>query len=223
MKLHRQILTLIKKDISLEYKSLESLAGMVLFLLATVYTCFLTFKKMPTAEVWNALFWIIIIFSGFNAISGSFKNETGGKHFYLYFLINPKALILAKIIYSSFLMLTLSIIGLAVFALFLGTNVLEDINFLSFFIGLVLTSLGLSGILTIISAIASQLDFKGGIIAVLGLPLLFPLILISQKYSAQALSGVSASGNMNFLLGLLTLNVAVITLSYVLFPYLWRQ
>jgi heme exporter protein B len=178
---------------------------------------------MPTAEVWNALFWIIIIFSGFNAISGSFKNETGGKHFYLYFLINPKALILAKIIYSSFLMLTLSIIGLAVFALFLGTNVLEDINFLSFFIGLVLTSLGLSGILTIISAIASQLDFKGGIIAVLGLPLLFPLILISQKYSAQALSGVSASGNMNFLLGLLTLNVAVITLSYVLFPYLWRQ
>ncbi len=178
---------------------------------------------MPSAEVWNALFWIIIIFSGFNAITGSFKNETNGKQLYLYFLVNPRALILAKIIYNSVLMLILSTLGLVIFSLFLGTQVLENINFSSFFMGLMLTSLGLSGILTIISAIAAQLDFKGGIITVLGLPLLFPLILISQKYSAQALNGVSIGGNFNFLLGLLTLNLAVITLSYVLFPYLWRQ
>ncbi|MFK7755868.1 MAG: heme exporter protein CcmB [Flavobacteriales bacterium] len=223
MNLLGQIKTIIKKDITLELKSLESLAGMVLFLVATVYTVFLTFKKIPSSEIWNALFWIIIIFSAFNAITGSFKNETDGKQFYLYFLVNPKALILAKIIYNSVLMLVLTILGLLIFTLFLGSGVLQAMNIPSFLLGLVLTSLGLSGVLTIISAIAAQLDFKGGIITVLGLPLLFPLILISQKFSAQALSGVSVSGNMNFLLGLLTLNVAVVTLSYVLFPYLWRQ
>lgn len=223
MNLISQIKTLIKKDITLEFKSLESLAGMALFLIATVYTCYLTFKKLPSTEVWNALFWIIIIFTGFNSVTGSFKNETKGKHFYLYFLVHPRALILSKIIYNSILMLLLSLFGLLVFSIFLGTNAIENINFWSFFSGLILTSLGLSGILTIISAIAAQLDFKGGIITVLGLPLLFPLILISQKFSAQALNGVSVSGNMNYLLGLLTLNIAVITLSYVLFPYLWRQ
>jgi len=223
MNLFGQIKTQIKKDLSLEFKSLESLAGILLFLVATIYTCFLTFKKIPNAEVWNALFWIIIIFSGFNALSGSFKNESGGKHLYLYFLINPRALILAKILYNTALMLFLSISSLLVFILFLGFSVIEQVNFGSFIVGLILTSMAFSGILTIISAIGSQLDFKGGIMTVLGLPLLFPLILISQKYSAQALAGVTVFGNMNFLLGLLTLNVAVVILSYVLFPYLWKQ
>ena len=196
---------------------------MLLFLAATVYTCFLTFKKLPSTEVWNALFWIIIIFSGFNALANSFRRETAGRHQYLYFLVQPKALIIAKIIYNSILMTLLSVTGLVIFLLFLGTEPIEKANLTSFIFGLFITSTGLSSILTIIAAIASQIDFKGGIITVLGLPLIFPLILISQKYTSQALNGVTISGNMNFLLGLLTLNMAVVILSYVLFPYLWRQ
>ena len=218
-----QIKTLIKKDITLEFKSLESLAGIFLFLVATIYTCYLTFKKLPSAEVWNALFWIIIIFSAFNALNGSFKNESGGKQFQLYFLVNPKALILSKIIYNSILILVLALVGFVIFTMFLGTKVIGNADLIAFSSGLVLTSLGFSGVLTIISGISAQLDSKGGMMTVLGLPLLFPLILISQKFSALALNGVSIVGNMNFLLGLLTFDLAVILLSYVLFPYLWRQ
>ena len=218
-----EIKTLIKKDFLLEFKSLESLAGILLFLVATVYTCYLTFKKVPSVQVWNALFWIIIIFSAFNALSGSFKNESNGKQFYLYFLVNPKALLLAKIIYNSIMMMVLSITGFTIFSLFLGTEIIENVNLSTFLVGLVLTSLGFSGILTIISGISAQLNSKGSIMTILGLPLLFPLILVSQKYTAQALSGFSIVGNLNFLLGLLTFNFAVILLSFVLFPYLWRQ
>jgi hypothetical protein len=41
--------------------------------------------------------------------------------------------------------------------------------------------------------------------------------------SSAALSVGTLSGNMKYLAALLMLNVIVVALSYVLFPYLWRE
>jgi heme exporter protein B len=50
-----------------------------------------------------------------------------------------------------------------------------------------------------------------------------PLLLILMKVSAAALSVGTLSGNMKYLGALFMLNAIVIAMSFVLFPYLWRD
>jgi hypothetical protein len=44
-----------------------------------------------------------------------------------------------------------------------------------------------------------------------------------MKVSQNALHSTQWSGNYGFIVILLTINVAVILLAYLLFPYLWRD
>jgi heme exporter protein B len=51
-----------------------------------------------------------------------------------------------------------------------------------------------------------------------------PLLLILMKVSSAALlQGTSFAANAKHLLALLMLNTIVVALSYILFPYLWRD
>ena len=59
--------------------------------------------------------------------------------------------------------------------------------------------------------------------AILSFPVVMPLLLILMKVSASALEVGTLAGNMKHLGALALLNAIVIAMSYVLFPYLWRD
>jgi heme exporter protein B len=73
------------------------------------------------------------------------------------------------------------------------------------------------------AAIASRASNNFSLMAILSFPLVLPLLITLMKLSHQALSSpdwIDASGSIIILL---TINVAVIILGYLLFPYLWRD
>lgn len=215
----KQIKYLITKEIRLELRNKYALGGILLYVVSTVFVSYLCFKRIVNPATWNALFWIILLFASINAIAKSFASETRGRLLYIYTLTSPQAVILSKIIYNSFLLLVLSGLCLSVYSLFIG-NIIQDMPL--FLLTLVLGSLGFSSLLTMVSAIASKTGNSFTLMAILSFPIVMPLLMVLIKLSHNAIDGLE-KWDVNYLLILVYINVIIITLSYLLFRYLWRD
>jgi heme exporter protein B len=215
----QQIIHLVQKEFKLEMRSKYAIGGILLYVISTVFISYLSFKKIIVPATWNALFWIILLFAAINGVAKSFIGESKGRQLYLFSLANPQAVILSKIIYNFFLLLVLSVLCLSVYGLFVGSLVQD---YVLFFLNLLLGSLGLSSVLTMVSAIASKSNNNFTLMAILSFPLIVPLLMVLIKLSKNAIDGLE-KWDLNFLFILLLLDVIIIALSYILFRYLWRE
>ncbi len=214
---------LLKKELLLEWRQKHALAGVVLYVLATVFVCYLGFQRIESAKVWGVLLWITGIFTAFNAMQRTFSSETTGTQLYLYTLAEPRFIILSKAIYNAVFIAVLNLVSVFFFLLFFGTEVLESVDWYQFLLGLLLGSTGLGLALTFVAGIAFKSEGGVGLVAILGFPVIMPLLITIVRHSTAALEGASASVNSLNLMVLLVLNVVSLVLSYVLFPYLWRE
>jgi heme exporter protein B len=217
--LFQQIKYLIVKEIKLEMRNKYALGGILIYVVSTVFVSYLSFKQVINPATWNALFWIILLFASINAVAKSFLGETGGRSLYLYTLTNPQAVILSKIIYNSLILIVLSGLCLAAYSLLIG-NLIQDTAL--FLLTLLLGSLGFSSLLTMVSAIASKTSNNFTLMAILSLPIMLPLLMVLIKLSRNAIDGLEL-WDWNSLLILFFLNVIIVSLSYLLFRYLWRD
>ncbi len=216
----KQIGFLVAKDIKLEFKQRYAINGILLYVVSTIFVCFLSFARIIEPSTWNSLFWIIMLFAAVNAVSKSFVQESPARQLYYYTLTSPQAIILSKMIYNFLLMGVLSILCLVIFVALMGSFV---VNMTLFVTALVLGSFGFSSALTMISAIASRTNNNFALMAILSFPVVMPILLTLMKVSKSALSVGTFSGNFKYLAALGLLNVIIIAMSYVLFPYLWRD
>jgi heme exporter protein B len=215
-----QINTLIKKEFLLEFRQKASLGGILVYVAATVFVSALSFSGKIHVHEWNALFWIILLFASVTVSSKSFLKETKGLSLFNYAYYSARTFILAKIIFNMVLMLFISLITLFFYIWFIGGTIQ---NFTLFFITLALSSTGFAGILSLMSAIASRANNNFALISILSFPVLMPMVMVSIRLSKQAIEGLSWSVSYDFLLILGALNVLVIMLASLLFPYLWND
>ena len=215
----KQIKYLIVKELKLELRNKYALGGILLYVVSTVFVSYLSFKRIVTPTTWNALFWIILLFASINAIAKSFISETRGRLLYLYTLTSPQAVILSKIIYNSILLTALSSLCLLIYSVFIG-NIVQDMTL--FLITLLLGSFGFSSLLTMVSAIASKANNNFTLMAILSFPIMMPLLMVLIKLSNNAIDGLE-HWDVSYLMILIFLNLIIITLSYLLFRYLWRD
>jgi heme exporter protein B len=220
MQLLKEIKYLIQKEIQLEWRQKYAFNGLLLYVISTIYICYLSFKTIIDPATWNALFWIIMLFAAVNAVAKSFLQEGEGRLLYYYTLVNPQGIILSKIAYNALLMLVLSGINMAFYSLLIG-NIVQDMPL--YLISMLLGSLGFSSILTMVSAIASKAGKNGTLMAILSFPLLIPLLITIIKLSKNAIDGLDWSVSYQYIIILAALNCMVVALSVVLFPYLWRD
>ena len=216
----KEIKNLIHKEILLEWRQKYAFGGILLYVISTVFVCFLSFKKIVDAPTWNALFWIIILFASVNAVAKSFIQESRGRLLYYYTIASPQSVILSKIIFNALLVCVLSLLSFGIYGLMVGNPVK---NFSLFFLTMVFGSIGLSSILTLVSAIASKAGNSITLMSVLSFPLILPLLIILIMASKNAIDGMSWSVNFPYFIALLSLDVIVIVLAFLLFPYLWRE
>jgi heme exporter protein B len=215
-----EIRHLLGKEIRLELKQKYVLNGILLYLVSTIFVTYLAFDRIIDTDTWNSLFWIILLFVAINGISKSFIQESPARHLYYYTIASPQAVLLSKVIYNLLLMTILSVFSFLLFLLLMGNLVM---NIPLFLLTLVLGSLGLASILTMVSAIASRASHNFSLMAILSFPIVLPLLATLMKVSKSALAAVQWTGNYSFIIILLMINVTVIILAYLLFPYLWTD
>src|SRR4051794_37334330 len=197
MELYSQTLHLLKKEILLEWRSKYAFNGVLLYVVSTVFVCYISFRLTPGFEgsksypiVWNVLFWIIMLFASVNAIAKSFMQESKSRLLYYYSIASPQAVILSKTIYNILLMSLLSILALLVYILFF-TNTVGDP--LYYFLTVLLGSISFSTVFTMISAIASKAGNNGTLMAILSFPVIIPVILLLIRLSKNAMDGIERS------------------------------
>ena len=81
-----QVRFLVYKEMLLEWRSKYALNSILLYVVSTVFVCYQAFRSVD-GTVWNALFWIILLFASINAISKSFVQESSGRQLYYYTLV----------------------------------------------------------------------------------------------------------------------------------------
>jgi len=214
-----KIVQLIKKDLIVDWRQQNPISGILLYLASTILTAYLAFGGFISTEIWNALFWIILLFTSISAISKSFIQEERRSHYY-FFLCQPSEIILGKLIYSFLYLLALSIIALVIYVLLLGNPIPDYLLFIS---NLILGIIGLSGAFTMVSAISFRTSNRSIMMAVLGFPIIIPVLILSINNSAKILDGFiwfQIQGNM---FSLLSVDVIIIALAFVLFPFIWKS
>ncbi len=169
---------------------------------------------------WNTLFWIIMLFTAFNTINKSFLQDKSGRQIYLFQLASPEAVILAKIVYNILLMSVLSLVAYFIYTAFMGSVVQSVAQFI---LAILMGSIGFSASLTLMAGIASKSDNSAGLMAVLSFPIILPMIILLIKLSKNAMDGLAFSASYDELMLLGGIDLIVISLSYILFPYLWKS
>lgn len=213
----------MQKDFLLEWRQKYAFNGMLLYVGSTVFVCYLSFRlRFADLEVpvWNALFWIILLFTSVNAIAKSFGQENRGRLLYYYAIVSPQGVILAKMVYNTLLMLVLALICYGFYAGIIGNPVQDPAMFLG---TILLGAVGFSTSLTMISSIAAKATNSSTLMAVLSFPVMIPMLLMLMKLSKNAIDGLDRSVNTDEVLTLLAINLIVVSVSYILFPYLWRS
>jgi heme exporter protein B len=213
------ILQLVKKEIVLEYKKQYAFNGILLYVFSTLIVCYLAFKQVNPL-VWNTLFWILVVFTQTTAVNKSFQTEHRYRQLYYYQLSSPVDFIFSKMIYNA-LLSSLMVAILIVFYSIVFKNPVE--NAPMFYLGVFLGNSALISIMTFIAAIGAQTNNGGTLTAVLGFPLIIPILLLAIRFTKNAMDGLDPSSFYDEMLGLLALNIIVWVLSYILFPYIWTD
>ena len=217
----KRIYALLQKDVLLEFRQKHTFYGIILYIASTVFVIYLSFPDKPDGTVWNSLFWVIQLFICVNAVAKSFLQEGKGRLLYFYSITSPVEFIISKIIYNILLMVLMSTISLLLFFFFLSNPVNNALQFTGI---VILGGVSISLVFTLMSAIAAKAQQNAALIAIMGFPIILPQLLLLMKLSKVAFAEVFRQGAVLQLSGLVVgLDVFVIAMAIVLFPYLWKD
>lgn len=213
------IATLLKKDVLLEIRQQYTFYGILLYVASTIFVLYLAMGQ-PDAAVWNGLFWMIQLFICVNAVAKSFLQENSGRMLYYYSIAGARDFIISKLIFNMLLMIVMSITSLLLFRLLMGDPLQHPWKF----VGVVcLGGSSFSLVFTFLAAIAARARQNAAMIAILGFPLIIPQVLLLMRVSNTAFSDVIQGGFAEMALLLAGLDVLVVTLAIILFPFLWKD
>ncbi|MAT53348.1 MAG: ABC transporter permease [Saprospirales bacterium] len=219
MSLWSEIWFLLGKEVKLEWRQRHALSGILLYVLSTVFIVFISFQQI-SPQLWNVLFWIIMLFASINAVVKSFVQESGNRQLYYYQLANPLAILLSKTLYNILLLLLLGGLNAAALLLVAG-NPLEDPGL--FVLAVVLGSIGFSVTFTFIAAIAAKTSNSSTMMTILGFPVIIPVLLVLVNLSAHSIGLLQGSMIRDDIIMLAGIDLLLLGLGLVLFPMLWRE
>jgi heme exporter protein B len=216
----KSIFALLKKDLLLEFRQQHSFYGILLYIASTIFVLYLSINN-PEGDVWNGLFWIIQLFVCVNAVAKSFLQESKGRMLYFYTISGAKEFIIAKLIYNILLMLIMSLLSLGLFFILLKNPLSNTLQF----IGIVcIGGISISLVFTLLAAIAAKAQQNAALMAIMGFPLIIPQLLLLIRLSKVAFGEIFREGALLQLsLLIVGLDIMVIALSIILFPFLWKD
>jgi heme exporter protein B len=215
----KHIIALFKKDVLLEIRQQYSFYGVLLYVASTIFVLYLAMGQ-PEDKVWNGLFWMIQLFVCVNAVAKSFLQDSKGRMLYFYSIASATDFILSKLLFNTLLMMVMTLTSILLFVALLG----NPMQYMLQFIGIAcFGGLSISLVFTFLAAIAAKAQQNAALMAILGFPIIIPQLLLLMKISNIAFSSVIQTGLWQIVALLAALDIMVIVLSIILFPFLWKD
>ena len=219
MDMVRAIYHAVAKDAFLELRRGYALGGLIVFVLCTVFIIYLSLVEIEP-EIWVALYWIAFLFLSVHAILKSFASESSRRFMYYYTLMAPEVLFVAKCIYNTFVLAGLGLIMFGALSLVTTSPV---VNTWLFAATIGMGALGISLAFTFISAIAIKSDNSATLMTILSFPVIIPVFLSLIKLSKASLEAAGTIPVTNSFLILGSIDLMLLALGLMMFPYLWKS
>ena len=213
------VLKLLRKEFLLEFRQGYALGGIFLYVFSMIFVVYIASVKVP-APVWNVLFWLIMLFASINAVVKSFVAESGSRQLYYYQLAPPALILLSKILYNTLLLLLLGLIAFGAYSV-VGGNPVRDYSL--FLLAVLLGSSGFSIAFTFISAIAAKANNSATLMAILSFPTIIPILVTVIRISRLSLGIMTDTTYWVDIANLLAVDAILLTLTFILFPYVWKD
>jgi len=216
----KDAITIAKHELKLEIRNKNALGGLILYSISTVFITYLSTEGYIPSNLFSALLWIILLFISINAAGKSFLQTNSGRHLFYFSNVSPQAYILGKHFFTSGLVLVLMFL-VSGLSYFLFEPKIE--NMLFFSITIFLGSLGFAFTIGFLSAVAQTASGNFTMVSILSFPVLLPFFLTQIKLLNISLARFNIDLALKYIGILCLLNLLVLGLSYILFPYLWRD
>jgi len=209
------------KDMVCEFRTRYAFNAIVLFALVTLTAVSFSVGALyPSEEIMAAIFWIILFFASMSGLAHTFvKEEESGTAMILRLSADGMVIFWGKLIFNFILVTAITVLIVPLFVIFLDVSIG---NWVIFAAGLVLGLIGLSGATTIVAAIVSRASVKGALFTVLSFPVLMPLLMAGIEITKVGFIGGGWSEVSAPLQLLAAYDVVMITISVLLFDFVWR-
>ena len=203
----------------LEIRQQYTFYGVLLYVLSTIFVLYLAMGQ-PEGAVWKGLFWMMQLFICVNAVAKSFLQEGRGRLLYFYSIAGARDFILAKLLFNALLMLLMSLLTLGLFLFMLG----DPMGHEGYFVLIsCLGGVSLSLVFTFLAALAARAQQGAALMAILGFPFVIPQLLLLNRVSTIAFEDV-LQGGLGWMIAILFgLDVLLLALALILFPFLWKD
>jgi heme exporter protein B len=219
----RTVLAVLRKDLLLELRTLETLPAMVLFSIVTfVIFHFALNRSTISGQLAAGVLTATLLFAAMLAINRLFvaEREQGGFDAFLLAPVDRSTMLIAKAAALFVFLVVLEVFALPAFSLLLlGPSLGPPLG--GVVVLLVLANVALAVIGTLVSAIAVQTRARDLIGPIIGLPLLIPALIATALGAGPLLKAHGQSfpqGHWLAILGLYDLVFAL--LAYALFDFL---
>jgi len=211
------------KDFHSELRTRYAINALAMFIIVAISVILFAVGQEKVSEgLTGGLFWVVIFFTAMSGLARAFvSEEERGTSLTLQLLAAPSTVFSGKLIFNIILVFCMNTVIALLYAALFEAFVIR--NFSLFFLSFVLGNLGLAISSTIIAAIIAKAGAKGTLYPVLSFPILLPLILSCVQLTLFALDGTTIEQAKFELAIVVSYDVIMLTVSYLLFDFIWKD
>lgn len=222
----RQFKTLLGKDLRREFRTKDMLTSMGIYalLVLVVYGAALsqTARQFDILQMSGGLLWALVVFTSLLGLNRSFSHEVenGCLEGVLLVPLDRSVVFLAKAASNFLFLLAVEVVVLPLFWFFFLTTTQPAPTWPMLVVPLIVGTLGIAGIGTLLSTITVNTRGKDVMLAVLFIPLVFPLVYACVAATTVVVAGGDIEGvYVNSLLLAGAYDLIMILLSWVLYDF----
>ncbi len=215
--------SLFRKDWQSELRTRYAINALAMFILVTISVILFSIGTERISEyLTGGLLWVVIFFSAMSGLSRAFvSEEERGTTMTLQLIAAPSTIFSGKLIFNLLLVFLMNIAITILFLLLFPSFVIKSVAL--FLIAFVFGNIGIAVSSTIIAAIISKASAKGTLYPVLSFPILLPLILTLLELTKFAIDGNPLSSSLVEMAVLVCYDIIMLTASYLLFDFIWKE
>lgn len=190
-----QYRTLLAKDLRHEFRTKEMLSSMGIYAVLVLIVFGVVFAQLGRAadprSLAGGLVWVLIVFTSLLGLGRSFayEKEAGGIEGILLVPMDRSVIYLAKLSSNLLFLLTVELVALPLYYFFFLTQSDPVQTFWYSVAPIVLGTFGISAVGTLLSSITVNARGKDVLLAVLFIPIIFPLLYACVAATTSCLTG----------------------------------
>ena len=222
----QQYVTLLRKDLQREFRTKDMLSSMGIYalLVLVVYGAALsqTARQFDVLQMSGGLLWALIVFTSLLGLNRSFSHEkeNGCLEGIMLVPLDRSVVFLAKATSNLLFLLVVEVVVLPLFYFFFLTTTQPASTWPMLLLPLLVGTIGIAGIGTLLSTITVNTRGKDVLLAVLFIPLVYPLLYACVSATTVVVAGGDIEGvYLNALLLAAGYDVIIVLLSWVLYDF----